>query len=182
MAHTGYLSTVRRVTKLGNLGEALAVECLAQQRFRNIENLNVKWPNYPFADLIAERDDVRYLIGVKARNEMRQGDVGLNESYNLILIPNSKNAELKRQGKSSNEITTILLSEVRALAGKHGAIPAWITIPIRVRQGEYSAYFGLVSDLGNRRSVPMTFEARRRYEVLAENVRDPRITPDLLNR
>ncbi len=177
-----YLSTNQRTTKLGALGEVLAAECLDRWGFRNIENLNEKQLNYPFADLIAERGGTRYFIGVKARNERRRGNADLNKSYNLVSIANSKNAELKRRGKSPNEITAMLLFEVDALAIKHSAIAAWMTVPIRVREAMYSAYFGRVSDLGNRRSVPMTFEARRRYEARAENVRDERIMPDLLNR
>jgi hypothetical protein len=48
--------------------------------------------------LLATKNAIRYFIGVKARNEMRQGDVGLNESYNLALIPDALNKRLKEQG------------------------------------------------------------------------------------
>jgi hypothetical protein len=60
--------------------------------------------NYPFGDLLATRDGVRYFIGVKARNEMRQGEVGLNESYNLVLISDAMNAKLKSEGKTTDQM------------------------------------------------------------------------------
>ena len=58
------------------------------------------------------------VVGVKARNEMRQGDVGLNESYNLVLISDVANARLKEQGKTTDQITSMLLAEVSALAAE----------------------------------------------------------------
>jgi hypothetical protein len=72
------LIRLERITKLGRLGEDLAAERLKHEGFTDIENLNLRRNNYPFGDLLATRRAVRYFIGVKARNEMRQGDVGLN--------------------------------------------------------------------------------------------------------
>jgi hypothetical protein len=93
------LIQIERITKLGRLGETLAAERLKHYGFVDIVDLNSKRTNYPFADLLATNDGTRYLIGVKARNEMRQGDVGLNESYNLVLIRDSANRELNVRGR-----------------------------------------------------------------------------------
>jgi hypothetical protein len=46
----------------------------------------------------------------------------------------------------------MLLAEVVNLAKVYDAIPAWMTVAIRPKDGTYSAYFGLVAKLGNRRS------------------------------
>jgi hypothetical protein len=124
---------------------------------------------------------MRHFIGVKARNEMRQGDAGLNESYNLVLVSDQLNARLKEQGKTTDQITSMLLAEVSALAAGLDATPAWATVSIRPRAGTYSAYFGLVAQLGNRRSIPMTSKACTAYECLARDRLDPRVTLDLLN-
>lgn len=175
------LIQLERISKLGRVGELIAAERLDVNGFTDVEDLNARRTNYPFADLLATRDGVRYLIGVKTRNEMRQGDVGLNESYNLVLVPGSANRLLKEQGRSTDEITRMAWAEVDEIAALHQAVPAWVTVAARPRTGEYSAYFGLVSDLNNRRSVPMTFKARARYLCLAEAAADSRITPDLLN-
>jgi Holliday junction resolvase-like predicted endonuclease len=102
------LIRLERITKLGRLGEDLAAERLKHEGFTNIENLNLRRNNYPFGDLLATRQGVRYFIGVKARNEMRHGNVGLNESYNLVLISDAANAKLKEQGKTTDQITTML--------------------------------------------------------------------------
>lgn len=172
---------LERITKLGQLGEDLVAERLSGFGFTDIENLNRRRVNFPFGDLIATKDGVRHFIGVKARNEMRQGDVGLNESYNLVLISDVANAKLKAEGKSQSQITALLWEEVSKLAANLNAIPAWATVSIRPREGTYSAYFGLAAELGNRRSVPMTPNACGNYECLARNLRDSRVTLDLLN-
>jgi Holliday junction resolvase-like predicted endonuclease len=175
------LIQLERITKLGRLGESMVAERLKESGFTDVENLNRKRVNYPFADILATRDDIRYLIGVKTRNEMRQGEVGLNESYNLVLVRNSANAELKRQGKSQQDVTNLLLAEVGELAKQHNALPAWATVAVRPKAGTYSAYFGLVSELGIRRSVPMTPKYIEKYFCLAKDIFDNRITVDLLN-
>jgi hypothetical protein len=110
------LVALERITKLGRLGEDLAAERLKQHGFAQIENLNLRRNNYPFGDLLATKDGVRYFIGVKARNEMRQGEVGLNESYNLVLISDAINRRLKEQGNTPDQITAMLLAEVGQLA------------------------------------------------------------------
>jgi Holliday junction resolvase-like predicted endonuclease len=175
------LLKLERISKLGRLGEDLVAERLQIHGFTNVENLNLRRHNYPFGDVLATKDRVRYFIGVKTRNEMRQGDAGLNESYNLVLIPDSANARLKQQGKTTDQITSMLLAEVISLAADLDAAPAWATVSIRPRVGTYSAYFGLVAQLGNRRSVPMTPKACAAYRCLARDLTDSRVTLDLLN-
>lgn len=170
-----------RTTRLGRLGEALAAERLNQHGFSEVENLNSRRVNFPFADLIAVRGGRRFLISVKTRNEMRQGGAQRNESYNLIQVRDSVNVDLKNNGMTTDDITRLLLEEVQAIAVGHDAEPAWVTVAVRATAGTYSAYFGLVASLGHKRSIPMTAQACRTYESLAQNRRDPRITPDLLN-
>jgi hypothetical protein len=157
------LIQLERITKLGRLGEVLAAERLKLHGFTDVEDLNLRRTNYPFADLLATNGGTRYLIGVKTRNEMRQGGVGLNESYNVVLIPDVVNRELKRQGRTTDQITTMLWAEVADLAKLHQAVPAWITVAVRPKAGTYSAYFGSAAGLGNRRSVPIP---RRRALVI----------------
>lgn len=137
--------------------------------------------NYPFADLLAERGGRRYFIGVKTRNEER--DVGgINGSYNCILVSSPANARLKAHGLSVKEITAMAIAQVRKLALRHDAEPAWIAISVRPCHGTYAAYFGLLDELGVRRSIPMTEAARKHYVRLADWTADSRVTPDLHNR
>ncbi|PBB81225.1 hypothetical protein CK218_12720 [Mesorhizobium sp. WSM3879] len=175
------LQSVERTSELGSLGERLAAECLARAGFSEVVNLNCVRRHYPFADLIGVRNNVRFLIGVKTRNEMRRGRLKMNEAYNLVLVSNPKNQALKLQGRTVEEITRMALEEVHQLARAERAKPAWITVPINATTATFSAYFGLLDDLGCRRSVPMTYEARRRYLALAEERHDDRIAPHLLN-
>jgi Holliday junction resolvase-like predicted endonuclease len=176
------LQTLERISELGQLGEQLAAECLTRYGFAEVVNVNHVRHNYPFADLLAVRDDVRFLIGVKTRNEMRQERVGINGAYNLVLVNNAKNRLLKSEGNTVDDVTRMALEEVRRLAQAERATPAWVTVSVETATGTFSAYFGLLDHLGNRRSVPMTHEARKRYLPLAENQYDERITHRLLNR
>ena len=172
---------LERITRLGLLGEDLATECLERDGFK-VTNLNEEHaPNFPFADLLAAKDASRYFVGVKARNENRQGNVKLNESYNLAKIPDPLNKRLRAEGRTVDQITAMLLAEVNSLAARHNAEAAWVTIPLRPLAGTYSAYFGTVAQLGNRRSVQMTPQACATYRCLGRDLSDTRITQDLLN-
>lgn len=136
--------------------------------------------NQPFADLLAAKDGIRYFIGVKSRNEER--DVGgLNASYNCVLVPDGINRRMKEQGATADDITALALRQVHLFAGRFGATAAWITVPLRPMKGRYDAYFGLLKDLGNRRSIPMTGAARVGYMCLADWAPDTRFTRDLCN-
>jgi hypothetical protein len=174
--------TVERITRLGRLGEDLVAERLHHHGFRDIENLNLRRHNYPFGDLLATKDQIRYFIGVKARNEMQRGGTALNASYNIVLIPDPIRRRLEQQGKTRDQITAMLLAEVSELAADLKAIPAWATVPIRPLSGSYSAYFGRLAELGNRRSVPMKPADCAKYLCLARDFKDTRIAPDLLNQ
>ncbi|TIM99996.1 MAG: hypothetical protein E5Y38_14900 [Mesorhizobium sp.] len=174
------IARVRRTSKLGILGEALAAEALVRNGFQGVRNLNDDARNQPFADLLAEKGGIRYFIGVKARNEERDMG-GLNESYNCVLVPDAINRRMKEQGATVGDITALALRQVHLLAERFAAIPAWVTVPLRPMQGTYSAYFGLLKELGHRRSIPMTGAARASYICLADWAVDARITPDLCN-
>lgn len=170
----------KRITKLGILGEQLAEECLVAASFEQVENLNRRANNYPFADILAARNGTLYFIGVKSRNEF-QTNGKINPTYNAVLIRADKKRQLESQGKTETQITALLWAEVQRLADQCKAVPAWTTIAMQPLKGIFSAYFGLVSALGNRRSIPMKIDDRRSYEVLAKHKTDSRITDDLHN-
>jgi hypothetical protein len=153
------LARIRRTSRLGTLGEILAAEALKRNGFSGVRNLNDQLHNHPFADLFAERDGLRYFIGVKTRNEEREVG-GLNGSYNCVLVPDHVNRRLKEEGATTDDITRLALAQVESLAARFQAIPAWIAVPVRPLEGTYASYFGLLSHLGNKRSIPMTMAAR----------------------
>jgi hypothetical protein len=177
---TMQLLTHERTSRIGRLGEDLAEQCLRADGFDQVENLNKKLANFPYADLLAERQDHRYLISVKARNEYRDNG-SLNEGYNLVQVRSSTKAALERQGKGKADITRMLFAEVNELARAHDAEAAWATIALRPERGTYSAYFVLLSQLPIRRDIPMLPDHRKNYRCLAKDVHDPRITRDLSN-
>ncbi|TIM67206.1 MAG: hypothetical protein E5Y52_12235 [Mesorhizobium sp.] len=132
----GIIARVRRTSKLGILGEVLAAEALIRNGFQGVRNLNDDVHNQPFADLLAEKDVIRYFIGVKSRNEER--DVGgLNASYNCVLVPGGINQRMKEQGATADGITAPALRQVHLLAGRFGATAAWFAVALRPMEGTY---------------------------------------------
>jgi hypothetical protein len=83
--------------------------------------------------------------------------------------------------KGRGRIAAALLKEGWDMAEAHDGEPAWLAIAVRPLAGTFSAYFGLVADLGNRRSIAMTPAACARHECLMRNGADERITADLRN-
>ncbi len=170
-----------RTTRLGYLGEILAEECLKAVGANEVQNLNLG-TNFPFADLIAELSGIRYLISVKSRNEF-QANGKLNPCYNAVKFNDTVVKALQAEGKSESEITAIIWAAVDDLAQRWNAIPAWIVVPMRPQESCYSAYFGEVSMIRHRRSIPILPSDRVRYTELAPlGTYDARITADLRNR
>lgn len=175
------IARIRRTSMLGKLGEQLAAEALSANGFQNVSNLNDLRNNYPFFDLRAERDGKIYFIEVKTRNEKRDSG-GLNSSYNCITVSDRANKILKSEGYSASQITKMAIDRIDRYAADHGAVPAWVAIPVRPGESTYAAYFGLLEDLGLRRSILMTPIARENYVCLASWNRDSRIKPELTNQ
>jgi len=72
-----------RKKALGELGELVALKTLVDNGFEKISHLNdTKRRNFPFADLLAEKDGKKYAISVKARNKFQKNGT-LNSRYNL---------------------------------------------------------------------------------------------------
>ena len=131
-----------RKKSLGELGELYALQALVDNGFNNIKNLNDKKRNEPFADLIAEKDGIRYTISVKARNKNRGGrSIGkTNDRYNLGKngYDAAKKSEKKHKAKAywmgiefDNQFLTIYFGSMEEIKGHSG-------IPInKCREGEF---------------------------------------------
>ena len=123
-----------RKKALGELGELVALKTLVDKGFEKISHLNdTKRRNFPFADLLAEKDGKRYAISVKARNKL-QRDGTLNNRYNL-----------------DQRHVAAVQEELKAKA-------YWMAIPFD--KNSYSVRFGSVMELTDAsgkplRSIPM---------------------------
>jgi hypothetical protein len=71
-----------RKKSLGELGELFALKALVDKKFDRIRNLNDNTRNEAFADIECEKDGLRYIISVKARNKYQKNG-RLNSRYNL---------------------------------------------------------------------------------------------------
>ena len=120
-----------RKKSLGELGELFAIKTLVDNHFDKIRNLNDIHMNEPFADIICEKDNQKYIISVKARN-MFQLNGKLNSRYNI-----GRNAYLN--AKIAEE--------------KYNGDAYWMAIQFGIHQ--YSVYFGSLESLKGSRAIPI---------------------------
>jgi len=153
----------KRFKKLGDFGEILAYQLLADQCFENIINLNEIKNNAPYADFYAVKDGVEYIFSVKARNKY-ENTGKLNSRYKL--------------GRSGIKLGKFISDE--AFKQYCGATPAWLAISMETNT--YDAYWGLMSELpGNQHGIPMSESAKKNYKLLAVGVAHPYKSEHFLN-
>lgn len=120
-----------RKKSLGELGELFALKALVDKKFDRIRNLNDNKLNEKFADIECEKDGIRYVISVKARNKFQKNGK-LNTRYNL----------------GSNAYINSGYAEK-----KYNAIACWLAIQFDNKS--FSIYFGTLSELNNSKAIPV---------------------------
>ena len=120
-----------RKKSLGELGELFAIKALVDKKFDRIRNLNDKIMNEAFADIECEKDGVRYVISVKARNKFQKNGK-LNTRYNL-------GSDAYKKAKIAEQ--------------NYNAVAYWMAI--QFNQKSFSIYFGALSDLNNSKAIPV---------------------------
>lgn len=138
--------TAQRAHQLGVLGESLAEKILRAAGFAKIKNLNQLNPNFPFGDVYAERNNLKFVISVKIRNRYEANTGRPNSRYNL--------------GRRCNELAAKAQAEL-------SATPAVLAISLLA--DVYSAYFAPLAILEGRHGIPMTSPWLRQYECLAKD-------------
>lgn len=120
-----------RKKSLGELGELFALKALVDKKFDRIRNLNDNKMNEKFADIIFEKDGLRYVISVKARNKYQKNGK-LNSRYNL----------------GANLYEKVLSAEKN-----YNASACWMAI--QFGQKSFSIYFGSMKELNGSRAIPV---------------------------
>lgn len=120
-----------RKKSLGELGELFAIKALVDKKFDRIRNLNDKTMNEAYADIECEKDGVRYVISVKARNKFQKSGK-LNTRYNL----------------GSNAYDKASIAEK-----KYNAKAYWLAI--QFDKTTFSIYFGSLKDLNGSKAIPV---------------------------
>lgn len=110
------------------MGELFAIKALVDRGYDKIRNLNDKSLNEPFADLECEKNGIKIIISVNARNKFEKKRT-LNSRYNL----------------GTNAYEKALASEV-----KHNAVAHWIAGQFDKKT--FSIYFGSLSELNGKKS------------------------------
>jgi len=141
----------KRFKKLGDIGEHLALLLLERNGFIHFHNLNNTAMNFPFADFMAEKDGVKYLISVKARNKYEHTG-RLNARFKL--------------GDTEKKIQKLKNDE--KLAAYREYVPAWLAIALD--KHTYEAYWGLIDELPNKRGISMSEKAKQNYRCLAKDL------------
>lgn len=120
-----------RKKSLGELGELFALKALVDKKFDRIRNLNDNTMNEPFADIECEKDGLRYVISVKARNKYQKNG-RLNSRYNL-------GSDVYKKAISAEK--------------KYNASAHWIAI--QFDQKSFSIYFGSLTELNGSKAIPV---------------------------
>ena len=141
----------KRFKLLGNMGEKLAEAILQKGGFTDIVNLNQVAMNFPFADFSAEKDGVKYLISVKARNKYEHTGV-LNSRFKL--------------GDTEKKLEKLQNDEKYAAFKDY--VPAWLAIALENHTCE--AYWGLIDELPNKRGISMSEKAKNNHRCLAKDL------------
>ncbi len=120
-----------RKKSLGELGELFAIKTLVDCEFDKIRNMNDVKMNEEYVDIICEKDGIRYLVSVKARNK-HQINGKINTRYNLgdSVYSKAKKAESKFKG-----------------------IAYWMAIQFDAH--EYSVFFGSLISLNESKAIPV---------------------------
>ena len=120
-----------RKKSLGELGELFALKALVDKKFDRIRNLNDNKMNEKFADIICEKNGLRYVISVKTRNKYQKNGK-LNSRYNL-------GADVYEKALSAEK--------------KYNASACWMAI--QFDQKSFSIYFGSLKVLNGSRAIPV---------------------------
>ena len=120
-----------RKKSLGELGELFAIKALVDKKFDRIRNLNDNHMNEKYADIECEKDGLRYVISVKARNKYQKNGK-LNSRYNL--------------GSTVYDIA-------RSAENKYNAFAYWIAIQFDHKS--FSIYFGSLKELNGSKAIPV---------------------------
>jgi hypothetical protein len=121
-----------KMKSLGELGELFAIKALVDQKFDRIRNLNDNNMNESYSDIECEKNGIKYVISVKARNKY-QLNGKVNSRYNL--------------GSQVYE-------KARKAEKKFKASAYWMAIQFDTKC--YSAYFGSLAELAGSKAIPIS--------------------------
>lgn len=114
--------------QLGDFGEKIAKEILKGNGYEQLKIFDKEGlENFPYADILAEKDGKRCFISVKTR--CRYGKNGENLSYN---INREKGEALKKVFKAE---------------------AYWIAVTIDNKERKYSICFGLLKEIGESHAI-----------------------------
>jgi Holliday junction resolvase-like predicted endonuclease len=139
-------ATVENCKNTGDTAEQLAAKALTKAGFSNVVNLNVEIRrNFPFADLLAERDGISYAVSVKGRTRITS-DGKVNTGYKV---------------KRSDAVLAV--REIRRVKNVE-CLPAFAAVEFD--GDKHSIYFDLLERSTRKNRIGMKESERASYECL----------------
>ena len=127
------LFQMARRKRLGDFGEIVAKEIIANLGYTNVEMMP---PNTPIFDLQADYDNERYIFSVKTRNKWRHnGDLKIDD-YNLYADKGKAEDTRKKLGVQLKNLM-------------------WVAVTVDIKTKTYCAYLGNVNQLTTMKYIPM---------------------------
>jgi len=149
--------TAKRGSKLGYIGEHLAVAELSAHGFTEIKYLNHPKKNHRFADIYAERNGEKFWISVKTRNKY-QNDGTINYCYKISPKERAFALDLEQNNPGTMAAcigVSVVVSENSCLGDE--------------RPNTYSCYFTKLRELTDRQGMGMRECQLPDYDCLAKN-------------
>jgi hypothetical protein len=151
------VDTARRGSKLGFIGEQLALMELSLHGFTAIKHLNYPKKNHPFADVYAEHNGEKFWISVKTRNKY-QNDETINYCYKI----SPKERAFALHLEQTNPDTIAACIGVSVVVSKNSCLGG-------EPPNSYSCYFAKLGTLTDRQGMGMRLRQLSSYHCLAEN-------------
>ena len=143
----------RRKSELQKFGEMVVFEHLSKLGYTCV----FLGDYFPCFDIEAHKDGQTFMVSVKTRNHTTDRNEEKKDCYNLF-YPKKTGGDPEAVVKTAAEI-----------AKRRNAIQMWVAVRVDVALLQYDIYWGLVTDLANKKKIPMSPSDRRRHRILAMN-------------
>ena len=160
------MNDYQRIRELGEFGEIVVCEQLSKNGYQSCTRIG---GNNECYDVEAYKGGQKHLFSIKTRNHTTHTGDLIKDYYNLF-------HNGKKGGDPYARVQTALKN-----AHSQNAISMWATVRVDAGRQEYTICYGRVTDLKDKRYVPMGPNDLLWHRKLAENVFDPRIKSEWSN-
>jgi hypothetical protein len=159
------MNNAQRQDQLKQFGETVVFEKLNKNEYR----CTFLGGNSPCFDIEAyDKNNQKVLVQVKTRNHTKLTGELKTDTYGLF-----------HKNKAGDVDTQVRMAA--RIAQQQNAVQMWAAVRVDAPKQLYTICYGFVSDLPNKKQIPMSPSDIRRHKKLADNVFDERIDPNWSN-